>query len=575
VSGFTNDGPLDAARTTPGPPPPGESLLSCSGITVHFGGLAAVNDVDLTVPRSTIVGLVGPNGAGKSTLFAVLSGLVRPSRGKVTLDGADITHARPQVRSASGLARTFQHPELFTGLSVREHLVLGYRAKHARSRVWSDLFTMGSLRRAGVNEQRSVDGLIELLGLGSYADRPALGLPLGVARTLELGRALAASPTVLLLDEPSAGLDSSETEQFERSLRQVSSERAISVLLVEHDVDLVMRTCSTVYVLDFGLLIASGSPEEVSGNAAVQAAYLGEEVADGTASTAGGGAGAPAASEEGGDGAPTGAAKPPASSAGAPAEPAPGDTESPPDHDDRSPVLAVEDLAVAYGEASVVSDVSFTVTAGSALAILGANGAGKSSVARAISGLVAPAGGRIVLTGRDIGGWPAHRIRRAGLVHLPESRGIFPGLTVTDNLRMAAGALEGRRARREAVERALEIFPALAARHRQLACLLSGGEQQMLSMARALALSPQVLIADELSLGLAPRLVDLVFDGLTRARQAGVTVIMIEQYVHRALAFADDCVVLQRGQLAWRGPAGAAQGEVLRHYLGDALTQAG
>jgi branched-chain amino acid transport system ATP-binding protein len=158
-------------------------------------------------------------------------------------------------------------------------------------------------------------------------------------------------------------------------------------------------------------------------------------------------------------------------------------------------------------------------------------------------------------------------------VYLPESRGIFPGLTVTDNLRMAAGALEGRRPRREAVERALEIFPALAARHRQLACLLSGGEQQMLSMARALALSPQVLIADELSLGLAPRLVDLVFDGLTRARQAGVTVIMIEQYVHRALAFADDCVVLQRGQLAWRGPASAAHSEVLRHYLGDALTR--
>ena len=552
MSGLANDGSL-AAAATPGPQSPGEARLSCSGITVHFGGLAAVNDVHLAVPAATIVGLVGPNGAGKSTLFGVLSGLVRPSRGTVMLEGAEITHARPQVRSARGLARTFQHPELFTGLSVREHLVLGYRAKHARSRVWSDLFTMGSLRRAGADEQRSVEELIELLGLGTYADRSALGLPLGMARTLELGRALAASPTVLLLDEPSAGLDSSETEQFERSLRQVSSERGISVLLVEHDVDLVMRTCSTVYVLDFGVLIASGSPQEVSDNPTVQAAYLGEQVAE---------SGAPAASEEGGDGALPGAAKPPAS------------TESRPDDGERSPVLAVDGLSVAYGEATVVSDVSFGVTAGSALAILGANGAGKSSVARAISGLVPPAGGRIVLTGRDIGGWPAHRIRRAGLVHLPESRGIFPGLSVTDNLRMAAGALDGRRARREAVDRALDIFPALAARHRQPACLLSGGEQQMLSMARALALSPEVLIADELSLGLAPRLVDLVFDGLTRAKQAGVTVIMIEQYVHRALAFADECAVLQRGRLAWRGSASAAHGEVLRHYLGDALTRA-
>jgi ABC-type branched-subunit amino acid transport system ATPase component len=560
-------GSLDAATTMPGAQSPGESRLGCSGVTVYFGGLAAVNNVDLAVPPASIVGLVGPNGAGKSTLFGVLSGLVRPTSGKVMLDGADITHARPQVRSGRGLARTFQHPELFTGLSVREHLVLGYRAKHAGSRVWSDLFTMGSLRPAGADEQRSVDELIQLLGLGSYADRPALGLPLGIARMLELGRALAASPTVLLLDEPSAGLDSSETEQFERSLHQLSSERAISVLLVEHDVDLVMRTCSTVYVLDFGLLIASGSPQEVSDNPTVRAAYLGEEVADTPARTAGSGAGAPAASEVGGDGEAQ-------LSRGAPAEPAAGDTGSPPDHDERSPVLAVDDLSVAYGEATVVSHVSFAVAAGRALAILGANGAGKSSVARAISGLVPRAGGRIVLAGRDIGGWPAHRIRRAGLVHLPESRGIFPGLTVTDNLRMAAGALEGRRPRREAVERALEIFPALAARHRQLACLLSGGEQQMLSMARALALSPQVLIADELSLGLAPRLVDLVFDGLTRARQAGVTVIMIEQYVHRALAFADHCVVLQRGQLAWRGPASGARSEVLRHYLGDALTRA-
>jgi branched-chain amino acid transport system ATP-binding protein len=588
VTGLTNGGSLDAPTTPPGAPSPGEARLSCSAITVHFGGLAAVNNVDLAVPPASIVGLVGPNGAGKSTLFGVLSGLVRPSRGRVMLDGADITHTRPQVRSGRGLARTFQHPELFTGLSVREHLVLGYRAKHARSRVWSDLFTMGSLRRAGADEQRSVDELIELLGLGSYADRPALGLPLGVGRMLELGRALAASPTVLLLDEPSAGLDSSETEEFESSLRHVSAERAISVLLVEHDVDLVMRTCSTVYVLDFGLLIASGSPGEVSDNPAVQAAYLGEEVADDRVN-AGGGAGAPAALEEGGDGAPPGAARPPAGTAGggealrsggapAAAQPQEAATAGEPedrDHAERSPVLVVEDLSVAYGEASAVSDVSFTAAAGSALAILGANGAGKSSVARAISGLVPRAGGRIVLAGRDIGGWPAHRIRRAGLVHLPESRGIFPGLTVADNLRMAAGALEGRRARREAVERALEIFPALAARHRQQACLLSGGEQQMLSMARALALSPQVLIADELSLGLAPKLVDLVFDGLTRARQAGVTVIMIEQYVHRALVFADDCVVLQRGQLAWRGPANAAHGEVLRHYLGDALTRAG
>ena len=195
----------------------------------------------------------------------------------------------------------------------------------------------------------------------------------------------------------------------------------------------------------------------------------------------------------------------------------------------------------------------------------------RAALARAISGLVPSSDGRILFGGQEIHGWPAHRVRRAGLVHLPEGRAVFPGLTVTDNLRMAAATLEGRQARRDGVELALEIFPSLAARRNQTARLLSGGEQQMLSLARALASAPKLLVADEMSLGLAPMMVDLVFDGLARARQAGVTVIMIEQYVHRALAFADECLVLQRGAVAWSGPASAARSEVLSRYLGDAM----
>jgi len=537
----------DANRPAGGPP--GTARLSCSDVTVHFGGLVAVKDVDLAVPPAAIVGLVGPNGAGKTTLFGVMSGLVRPAHGTVLLDGQDVTHLRPQPRAALGLGRTFQHPELFAGLTVREHLVLAYRVKHAGRRTWSDLFTMGSLRTADSDERSRVDELIELLGLGPIARRQALGLPLGVARLLELGRALAASPTVLLLDEPSSGLDSAETEQFESTLRRVSRGEGISVLLVEHDVDLVMRLCSDVYVLDFGELIASGPPEVVRADPSVRAAYLGEELTDD---------GEP----DGGDG---GAGR-------ALSEPAIISPPAVPASSDRPPVLVVQDLCVRYGEATALSGVSFRVEAGSALAVLGANGAGKSSLARAISGLVRPSGGQVVLGGEEIGSWPAHRIRRAGVVHLPEGRGVFRGLTVMDNLRMATAALQGRPARREGLEQVFEIFPVLAARRRQVARLLSGGEQQMLSLARALATTPQLLIADELSLGLAPRVVDAVFDGLDRARQAGVTVIMIEQYVDRALGFADQCLVLQRGELAWKGPSSAARGQVLRHYLGDAVT---
>lgn len=532
---------------------------------MNFGGLAAVSGVDLAVPAEQIVGLVGPNGAGKSTLFAVLSGLLRPASGKVFLEGEDVTSARPQLRAARGLARTFQHPELFGGLTVRDHLVLAFRAKHDRSRIWSDLFTMGSLRRATSEETERVDELMELLGLSQFAQRAVLGLPLGTARLLELGRALAGSPTVLLLDEPSSGMDSGETEQFEVTLRRVNEERKISVLLVEHDVDLVMRLCSTVYVLDFGLMIASGPPEQVRADASVRAAYLGEhlQVAD--------------AVDVGGSSAGSGTVleTAPRTTPGTAPETGTVPASPPSGQAAHAPALVVDDLCVRYGDASALHGVSLKVDAGKALAVLGANGAGKSSLARAICGLVPASQGKVVLGGQDITSWSAHRIRRSGLVYLPESRGIFRSLNVMENLRMAAGSLEGRRTRKEAVERALEIFPALAARRRQQASLLSGGEQQMLSLARAFASFPKLLIADELSLGLAPKMVDVVFDGLARARDAGVTLVMIEQYVHRALEFADECVVLQRGELAWSGSSGDAHGEVLRHYLGEAMVVAG
>lgn len=535
--------------------------LSCTDVTVRFGGLVAVDSVDLAVPNASIVGLVGPNGAGKSTLFGVLSGLVRPTTGRVFLDGVDVTKYRPQRRAQRGLARTFQHLELFSGLTVREHLVLAHRAKHAPRRVWSDLFTMGSLHRVDPGEQDRVDELIELLELEELAERPALGLPLGVARLVELGRALATAPTVLLLDEPSSGLDSADTARFESTLRRVATDRGISVLLVEHDMDLVMRLCSSINVLDFGMLIASGPPEAIWTNDAVRAAYLGEQPSSD---------GPPSADEDG----------PP--SADEDASPArrvnssgsPGDQRAEAGAAGRPAQLSVRDLCVRYGEATALSGVSFELQAGEALAVLGPNGAGKSSLARAISGLVRPSSGCIQLAGEELSRLPSHRVRRRGVVHLPEERGVFRALTVTDNLKMAAATLSTHQARRQAMDLAFEIFPQLAERRRRQAKLLSGGEQQMLSLVRSVMGSPAVIVADELSLGLAPLMVDVVFEGLERARDAGVTVIMIEQYVHRALAFADRCIVLQRGEIVWSGRADVAQEVVPRHYLGDGMVAA-
>jgi branched-chain amino acid transport system ATP-binding protein len=231
-------------------------------------------------------------------------------------------------------------------------------------------------------------------------------------------------------------------------------------------------------------------------------------------------------------------------------------------------LLAVDDLEVAYGEARAVFAVSLRVEAGRALAVLGANGAGKSSLSAAIAGAVRPTRGRITFDGVDITRWTPHRIARAGVAYVPEGRGIFPDLTVHDNLEAMLRNAVRPPERRAALERAFDLFPVLRERRRQHAGTLSGGEQQMLALARVLAAPPRLLVADEMSLGLAPRMVDVVFNGLHAARRQGVTVVLVEQYVDRALAFADDAIVMRHGEVAWAGPAADAHAEAATGYLG-------
>jgi branched-chain amino acid transport system ATP-binding protein len=228
----------------------------------------------------------------------------------------------------------------------------------------------------------------------------------------------------------------------------------------------------------------------------------------------------------------------------------------------------VTDLEVAYGEARALFGVSLTVPRGSVTAILGANGAGKSSLASAIAGVVRPRAGRVEFDGTDITGQASHTISRLGLAYVPESRNLFAHLSVKDNLWAQLRFSLPRAQRKDAYERALELFPVLAERRRQAAGTLSGGEQQMLSLARVLAASPKLLIADEMSLGLAPKMVDLVFESLERARNEGITVLLIEQFVERALGFADQAVVLRHGLVGWHGAAADAGDELLAEYLG-------
>jgi branched-chain amino acid transport system ATP-binding protein len=215
-----------------------------------------------------------------------------------------------------------------------------------------------------------------------------------------------------------------------------------------------------------------------------------------------------------------------------------------------------------------VIDARFTVAAGSVLAVLGANGAGKSSLAAAVAGHVVPVAGRVTMDGTDVTGWAPFRLSRAGIAYVPEGRGIFPHLSVADNLRAMLRFAVPRHERAAALDRAVELFPILGQRRTQAAGTLSGGEQQMLALARVLAAPPRLLVADEMSLGLAPKLVDLVFEALQRAKAAGVAVLLVEQYAHRALELADAAVIMRQGATVWSGSAADAHDELLASYVG-------
>lgn len=251
-------------------------LLAATDVTVRFGGVVALDAVSLAVPVGSTVGLVGPNGAGKTTLFGVLSGLIRPKAGRVTMSGVDVTRRSPQTRARRGLSRTFQRMELFTELTVREHLVVARRVKEGRERLLGmarDLSGFGE--RPGPGEDDAVAGILALLGLEGVADRPALAVPLGTGRLLEVGRALASEPTIMLLDEPSSGLDGHETEQLGDALRRVRDDRGIAFVLVEHNVEFVLTLSDRVTVLDFGRVLVEGTPQEIRTSPEVQAAYFG------------------------------------------------------------------------------------------------------------------------------------------------------------------------------------------------------------------------------------------------------------------------------------------------------------
>ena len=521
-------------------------LLKLDGLTRHFGGVAAVDEVSLEVPEGSIFGLIGPNGAGKTTLVNLITGYVRPQAGSILLGGRPVQGRGPHEIAALGVGRTFQTIRLYRDLTALENVLVGMhsRRRHDTLQQLALLPAFRGGQRRRVEEARA---LLERVGLepADFADRRAGTLAYGDQRRLEVARALALHPRLLLLDEPAAGMNPSEKDRMRALIESINAD-GLTILMIDHDMRLVMGVCRQVAVLNFGRKIADGTPAAVSADPEVITAYLGTEAV--------GSAHAPGAETTG------------VEVALADADPAPGpDAEAPADA-----LLTVSGLRVRYGAVEAVRGVSFNVARGEVVALIGANGAGKSTILNTLSGVLRPSAGSAVFDGLELGTAPSHRIVAHGLAQVPEGREILARLTVRENLELGTWSRRDRAAAGRDVQELMERFPILGRRAAVPAGQLSGGEQQILAIARGLLAKPRLLLLDEPSLGLAPQMVDTVFDIIRRVHAEGVTILLVEQNALRALEVADRAYVVETGHILLSGTGAALRRdpEVRRAYLG-------
>ncbi len=541
-------GPVLQAEVSPpdsGPPDgPEAAVLVVDQVSVGFGGLLALDEVSMTVGEREVVGVIGPNGAGKTTLFNVMCGFVHPDRGTLTYRGRQLRRHHPHDLAKLGIARTLQGVGLCAGLTVRENVMLG-----AQPRLHSDLASSFlGLWRSSREERRVGQQAMELLdelGASEFAGRYPGSLPYAIGKRTALARALMSEPRLLLLDEPASGLSESEMDALGERIRGLTDR--MSVLLVEHHMDLVMSVCDRIVVLNFGVVIAEGPPAAIRADPEVATAYLGDEVRDKVRDPepverledVEGLEGLEGVEGFEGSGART--------------------------------VLEVRDLSVSYGAVQALRSVSFDAAPGSVTAVLGANGAGKTTLLRTISGLVKPQGGGVRFDGAALLGRNVETIARLGVSHVPEGRGVIEELTVEENLRLATLWCLRRGERQAAIAETLELFPRLRGFRKRHASTLSGGERQMLVLGRALISRPRLLLLDEPSLGLAP-MVTAQLMALLREQTEGkdITVVLVEQNARSALSVSKHAVILNLGQVVVSDAAvNVAADDALRHhYLG-------
>ena len=481
------------------------ATLEVRGVSKRFGGTVAVDDVSFEVPPGGSIGLIGPNGAGKSTLLRLIAGAYRPDSGQILFGEHHLERTPAYAIPRLGVALAHQIPRPFIRLTVRQNVLVAARARNHRNQLLA-------------HARQRADELLERAGLATRAHRLAGELGLLDRKRLELARALALDPQLLMLDEVAAGLTGTELDEMIDLINSLRDRR--SLILVEHLEAVVERVADQVIVLDWGKELARGTPAQVAADPRVIEVYFG-----------------------------TGRGRGPDYTRSRRSTERPQTSASAAD----SSLLRVEQLSVNYGQLRALRGVDLEVRAGEIVAVLGANGAGKTTLARAVSGISRAAEGRILLRGQNITALAAHRRVSLGVAHCQEGRKIFAALSVRENLELGAYVRRAREGIEERLALVNRVFPILAEHADRPGRTLSGGQQQMLAIGRALMSKPDIAIFDEISIGLAPEAIDRLYAAIPLINELGIAILLIEQNVYRSLKVADRAYVLDRGSVSFAG----------------------
>ena len=469
-----------------------EPILKAEHLGITFGGLKAVSDFNMTINSGELVGLIGPNGAGKTTVFNLLTGVYQPTEGEFFLDGERMNGKKTYQVVRAGIARTFQNIRLFGQMTVEENVLVAFNESFSYHMGGAIFRTPKFWKQEREMHAKAID-LLKIFGLEGLAETEAANLPYGAQRKLEIARALATGMKLLLLDEPAAGMNPTETEDL-------------------------LNCINTIHRIRH----AGGDRQQPAGHLRIPGFRRRYRQRRCQARKRG------------------------------------------------SLMLEVKNLSVSYGAIEAVKDISFTVNDGEIVSLIGANGAGKTTTLHTITGLVPAKSGSVMYNGVDLLKTHNNKIVTLGMAHIPEGRHVFTRMSVEENLEMGAFSLKDQSDLKKDLDMVYGLFPRLKERRNQKAGTLSGGEQQMLAMGRALMSHPKTILMDEPSMGLSPKLVKEIFSIIRKLHEQGITILLVEQNAKMALSIADRAYVLETGRITMEGDAKELLNneQVRKAYLG-------